>query len=63
MELDYIRMVEAAVDGDLLSCLLLLIVLDHQLLGDDLAGEHIVGVHINNFVAFGETTLEGNNGL
>lgn len=45
-------------DGDLLCCLLLLIVLDHQLLGNDLAGEHIVGVHIDNFVAFGETTLK-----
>jgi len=57
VELDNVRMVKAAVDGYLLGGLFLLIVLDHQLLGDDFACKDIVGLHIYYLVAFCKAAL------
>jgi len=54
-------MVKAAVDGYLLGGLFLLIVLDHQLLGDDFASKDIVGLHIYYLVAFCKAALEKYN--
>lgn len=57
MEADNVLVEERFVDLNLLGHLLLLIVLHHQLLRDDLAGEGFIGCYIYNLIAFGESSL------
>ena len=54
LEAHDVRVVEALVNGDLRRHLLPLVLLQDQGLGHDLPGEDLLGLHVRDFVAFGE---------
>lgn len=58
VEFNNVCMVKATVYSYFLCCFLFLIVLYHQLLGDDFSSENIVRLHINNLVAFCKSSLQ-----
>lgn len=56
-EFDDVLVRQRLMDENLLAHFLLLVVLHHQLLGDDLAGVHLVRLDVDDFVAFCEAAL------
>lgn len=58
VELDDVLVVQRLVYGDLLRHLVLLVLLGHLFLGDDLAGERPPVDRIHQFVAFRKATLK-----
>jgi hypothetical protein len=57
MEADDVLVGEAAVNGNLHGHLLLLVRLEQQRLGYDLAGEHLLGVGVRDLEALGKAAF------
>lgn len=58
VEFNNVCMVQASVYSYFLCCFFFLVVLYHQLFGDDFSSENVVRLHIDDLVAFSKAALQ-----